>query len=731
MRKKSGVIILSLCVILVIGLSVGLVLFINSKNNTTDTSTDVPTSITINAPTSSTEPISVAADINQDVILNLNGLSLQTESNTTAIDCQSAKSLKIVLSAGSQNVIDGAKCGIYAQCPVYIVGTNNSTLTIRNCETAINCVKTTTIQSARINIVDTNQGIVIDSAAEQLVIDDTTLNISTAKKCILIKSDSCSTTLRNADITLSSESGAIESKSSGTINILDCTQLKINCVGNAIDAQADIQISNTPMNIVTNKNAIKSNKNINIVGCKNSTITTHGEFTADNYGFFIYISNTTLLPTGYEFLEMYRNQYIKVPKSDISQYRFATIYSLEKSKAIKADENITIENSNINIASNDSAINADLNVSIDQSQLTIWTCNDAITCSDTLTINDTNPLRNKTSITVTKSFEGLEGHKLIINGGTNNITAFDDALICKANADTYTRRNQSGVFYEPEVQVNGGTTYVYSHRDDGIDSEGNFLILNNASVYMFAPFGMLTYNPLSRDIRYTDSEGQEQIVPFCGKMEVANSATFLYVCSPLSYNIPTLSSAQHTLIIDLKEHVDITDSTPFTKDTFVGIRRADGKTFTFKLPFDCITIPQYSSGSVHSMQRYAGLQIILSHQFITSGVEYELITSSTISTSISNPQVKTEPFTSYDVVVDIDPLDFSDDTTQIVSNIMNPAVLYPSNPDAKLTVIYGRSGPSAFIPYSYNSVEYQWMKFVRGIQMPNDETHALGEFIKQ
>lgn len=750
MRSKSGVFILSLCMLIIIGITIGVVLMINNNQGNNGDRDKPASEVSVVVTNTDTEPVSISATLDKDVTLTLKNYSVNTNTESTAINCLSAKSLKIILAADSQNVIDGARFGIYAQCPVQIIGETGSSLTIKNCDTAINCTSNLKIKSTTLTIIGsnetTNQGIVMDAAATDFIIEDTALIINTSKKCIFVKADKCSTLFTNSTFNLSSlSSTAFESNSANKFTIVDCNNggFNINNSKDGIDCNTDIEIKNTTLNINVAKSGIKAGGDISFTG-STFDIQTHGEFTRDKNAFYIFVpENSILSGADIQFLkEYYNGEYIKVPKSDISIYTSAGLmsYDLEKSKAIKSSANISIISTQGNIVSNDSAIDAELNVNIDKSALDIWTCNDAITCTDTLTIDDTSTLRNQTKINVRKSFECLEGHRLYIKGGNNSLTAFDDVLISKQNAATYTRHNTESFFYEPEVKVTGGNTYVYSHRDDGVDSDGNFLI-HGGSLYMFTPlYGMASYKFQQNNVKYTLSDGSEAQKQFSGRMEIAKGATYLNVCQPFSTTLPTLSSAQNTLVLDIK------GETVFQKNMYVGIVKLDGDdnpdnddVFIFRMPSSCLTEPQYVENAMgtYVMQRFTGIQVHFSHPNIENS-KYKVVYATSLFSTYRGPEWKTINCANWE---DLDitnnaqdthlydyTFDFTNDTTQVFSTQL------PTN-----EVVYGRSDG---VTYNYNEHEYRYSKFARGTRMPkgtipsietNDDgtEHKIGTYNKQ
>lgn len=130
-------------------------------------------------------------------------------------------------------------------------------------------------------------------------------------------------------------------------------------------------------------------------------------------------------------------------------------------KGLKADNEINITAGNINIKSYDDAIhtNNDVtlesgvtstgNINISGGTLTLYSNDDAIHADGCLTIDNG-------TITVLNSYEGLEGTKVVINGGDISIISSDDGINGTGTSGT-------------SITIAGGTVYVYA-GGDGVDS---------------------------------------------------------------------------------------------------------------------------------------------------------------------------------------------------------------------------------------------------------------------
>ena len=153
-------------------------------------------------------------------------------------------------------------------------------------------------------------------------------------------------------------------------------------------------------------------------------------------------------------------------------------------KGIKAANEIVINNGTINIKSYDDAIHANNdttlengapplgNVTINGGNITAYSGDDGLHADGTLSVT-------AGTVSVTNSYEGIEGTTVNISGGYVSVTAKDDGI----NATT-----TSGT----AIAISGGTVYIYC-TGDGIDSNsrasyqgivfsgGNTVVISNSN----------------------------------------------------------------------------------------------------------------------------------------------------------------------------------------------------------------------------------------------------------
>ncbi len=140
-------------------------------------------------------------------------------------------------------------------------------------------------------------------------------------------------------------------------------------------------------------------------------------------------------------------------------------------KGLKAAD-IEINGGTFTLNTYDDSIKASNDVTINSGTFTLSAGEDAIQAENALTINDG-------TLDVLTSNEGLEGFKVVINGGDINVVASDDGI----NASSDTTTSKSSTYNEattPAIIVNDGKV-VISAGADGLDSNGA-LFLNGGDV---------------------------------------------------------------------------------------------------------------------------------------------------------------------------------------------------------------------------------------------------------
>lgn len=116
-------------------------------------------------------------------------------------------------------------------------------------------------------------------------------------------------------------------------------------------------------------------------------------------------------------------------------------------------------------ASVNDAVNAEAEINIISGNITVSAADDGIHCDYLMNIGQKGT--EGPTITVEKSYEGLEAATLNIYSGNINITAEDDGINA-ANSDL--------TDYAFSIDISGGSIYVYSSAGDGLDSNGTLTV---------------------------------------------------------------------------------------------------------------------------------------------------------------------------------------------------------------------------------------------------------------
>lgn len=153
--------------------------------------------------------------------------------------------------------------------------------------------------------------------------------------------------------------------------------------------------------------------------------------------------------------------------------------STESLKGLKAGGDIEIYNRDtvIDITSADDAVHSNANVKISDGQFTLSSCDDAIHADEILTID--NGVLN-----ITKSYEGLEGKSIAINGGDIDLIAADDGMNSAGgdNSDYFGFNSDSEEYY---ISISGGDITVNADGD-GIDCNGS-VALSGGKLVIYGP----------------------------------------------------------------------------------------------------------------------------------------------------------------------------------------------------------------------------------------------------
>lgn len=152
-------------------------------------------------------------------------------------------------------------------------------------------------------------------------------------------------------------------------------------------------------------------------------------------------------------------------------------------KGLKAKGNLTVSDGNFALDCADDAIHCDGNALLGGGQWQIASGDDAIHAGEQLRIDKGNYL-------ISKCYEGLEGHRIDINGGEIDLTASDDGMNAAGGNDGSGMGGFGGndIFAndtEAYIKITGGILYLNA-GGDGIDSNGSVFV-SGGETYLSGP----------------------------------------------------------------------------------------------------------------------------------------------------------------------------------------------------------------------------------------------------
>ena len=151
-------------------------------------------------------------------------------------------------------------------------------------------------------------------------------------------------------------------------------------------------------------------------------------------------------------------------------------------KGLKSGGDLTVSGGSITVSSADDCIHANGSITVTGGAFLLRTGDDGIHADDTLTVTDGD-------ITVSESYEGLEGRLVYLNGGSISVTASDDGVNAAGGSSVMfggmPAQSAADNSSFPTLQISGGTLYVNADGD-GLDSNGD-LIVEGGTVIVDGP----------------------------------------------------------------------------------------------------------------------------------------------------------------------------------------------------------------------------------------------------
>ena len=156
---------------------------------------------------------------------------------------------------------------------------------------------------------------------------------------------------------------------------------------------------------------------------------------------------------------------------------FQSSSSTDSIKGLKAGKNVEITGGEITVTAADDSVHSNGSVTVQNGTLLLSSCDDGIHADETLTINGG-------KITVTKSYEALEGKNIEITGGEIDVKAADDGINAAGgdNGSFFGFNENTDEYY---ISISGGNITINA-GGDGIDSNGT-IALSGGYVVVYGP----------------------------------------------------------------------------------------------------------------------------------------------------------------------------------------------------------------------------------------------------
>jgi hypothetical protein len=236
-------------------------------------------------------------------------------------------------------------------------------------------------------------------------------------------------------------------------------------------------------------------------------------------------------------------------------------------KGLKAGGNLSILKGSFEINTADDAIHSGNQITIEDGSVSAASGDDGVHSDGAFVMNGG-------TLNITKSYEGIEGPSITVNGGDISLVSDDDGF--NATKGSATEANDGSILY-----FNGGSIAVNSSKGDGLDSNGNITMKAGTVV---------VHGPQSSPEVGFDVNGT-----------FAVSGGFLIATGPNSGNmieVPSSSSSQYS--------VKVTFSSSLSSSTLFHIQDADGNDCaTFKpvrsVYYIVVSSPDFKNGSTYSI----------------------------------------------------------------------------------------------------------------------------------
>ena len=437
-------------------------------------------------------------DVNDKVKLRLNGMSL-TNPDGPAIYFDRCKKAFITLESGSTNTVtDGAS--YTSTVEEHTIDGVTYSIDASAAKGAIHTDDTLEVKGKGTLVVNGNykHGIATD---DDISIENGVFQITSVKDGIHANDD-ITMNGKNIEVTVNSQSDGLDSE--GTLNLELVKKLTVNAEGKAIKADGDITITDGTYVCTTTDDCINGNAAVTINGgtftlsSGDDGITAVTDLTINGgtinitkaggkgikndgdiniTGGDITVNSTDDCINGNAAVNLTGGTYNltsgdeAVTAASVLTTENITLTANTTGKGIKAESDLYVNSGTYTITSGDDSVHCNGNVTIKNGSFNLSSGDDGIHADTTLTVEDG-------TIIITKSYEGLEGNDVIINGGTISVVASDDGINAAGGNDQSSQGGRPGQNpFQPgsssnnAITINGGEIYIVA-SGDGVDSNG-------------------------------------------------------------------------------------------------------------------------------------------------------------------------------------------------------------------------------------------------------------------
>ncbi len=504
------------------------------------------------------EGITISVGNKETVHLFLSSATITSTSGIAISNTNKKSDLIITLVDGTTNTVstsgeDANAIHVKGNLTINGTGTLNVSSSTKN---GIKVTKVATMVDATVNITSVGHGI----TARTIICDNVTFNIEAEKDGIQAECD-------DETVAYTTEEGYISLKN---VNLTTTVQ------GDSIQADTFVYIDGGTYNLTSIGQFVEKTS---------SSMTTY-DLTADDFRY-------KKVGTTYQKVASDSNQGDYALSQSAKGIKVGEIKYTDASgtetTVTDGDYYIIIKSGTFTLNTSDDAIHTNSgNLTIDGGTFTITTLDDGITSDGLTKINGGN-------ITITSSYEGIEGSYVEINGGNLDITSLDDGINA-ASDDTSVSEyivisggtvtidaSGDGLDSNGSLLISGGTVTVYGPTtggDAGMDADSGILI-NGGTVFVSSSLGMVE-TPATNSTQYVLSYAESSGESAGSTLTIKNSdGTEIYTvtvkknCQSIIISLPEFTQGQTYYVYS--GDTKITEFTISSTITTVGVSGGMGQ----------------------------------------------------------------------------------------------------------------------------------------------------------